>query len=310
MPVQLTLVKMEAAGFSIDSNDVILLSQELSDCLIKLEKKIYQTHGRKFNLSSTSEVAKVLGLNKNSNGKISTTKEVLQTISTPLSELILQYRKVGATLNRTIIPIQKNILENKIYGNSISFTSTGRISMQEPNLQSVAKDFTVKISEEEKILISCRKVFKTLENRCLISADFCQLELRILTHLSKDENLLRIMNSDRDVFKSVAAKWNKISEKFVTDEMRQNTKQICYGIIYGMGIRTLSENLKIDEKDVGLMVEQFHGAYPGIRLVLCCVLLVNFFFLNNFFTEFTLKKLLNLQERMNTLKHYLDDDVI
>lgn len=267
MPVQLTLVKMETAGLSINSNDVISLSEELSECLIKLEKKIYQIHGRKFNLSSSVEVAKVLGLNKNSNGKISTTKEILQTISTPLSELILQYRKVGATLNRTILPIQKNILNNKIYGNSISFTSTGRISMHEPNLQSVAKDFTVQISENEKMEISCRNVFKTPKFRGLVSADFCQLELRILTHLSKDENLLRIMNSDRDVFKSVAAKWNKISESLVTDEMRQNTKQICYGIIYGMGNRTLSENLKIDEKNVGLMVEQFHGAYPGIRLV-------------------------------------------
>lgn len=177
---------------------------------------------------------------------------------------------MGATLNRTIIPIQKNIYENKIYGNSISFTSTGRISMQEPSLQTVAKDFTVKISDNEKILISCRSVFKTSKFRCLVSADFCQLELRILTHLSKDENLMRIMNSDRDVFKSVAAKWNKISESLVTDDMRQNTKQICYGIIYGMGIRTLSGNLKMDEKNVGLMVEQFHETYPGIRLVFIC----------------------------------------
>lgn len=291
MPVQLTLVKMETAGFSINTNDVISLSQELSDCLKKLEKKIYQIHGRKFNLSSSTEVAKVLGLNKNSNGKISTTKEVLQTISTPLSELILQYRKVGATLNRTIIPIQKNILNNKIYGSSISFTSTGRISMQEPNLQSVAKDFTVTISENEKIEISCRSVFKTSKFRGLVSADFCQLELRILTHFSKDENLLRIMNSDRDVFKSVAAKWNKISESLVTDDMRQNTKQICYGIIYGMGNRTLSENLKIDEKNVGLMVEQFHGAYPGIRLVFHLEIQGDFCVILNSFSEITLKRL-------------------
>lgn len=139
--------------------------------------------------------------------------------------------------------------------------------MQEPSLQTVAKDFTVTISENEKILISCRKVFKTPKFRCLVSADFCQLELRILTHLSKDESLLKIMNSDKDVFKSVAAKWNRISESSVTDAMRQNTKQICYGIIYGMGNRTLSESLKMDEKNVGLMVDQFHETYPGIRFV-------------------------------------------
>lgn len=91
------------------------------------------------------------------------------------------------------------------------------------------------------------------------------MELRILAHLSEDESLIRIFNQVRDVFISIAAKWNKIMETEVTDKMRNNAKQICYGIIYGMGIKSLAAAMKCDENDATTLYESFHMAYPGIR---------------------------------------------
>lgn len=153
----------------------------------------------------------------------------------------------------------------RIRGQSITFTSTGRISMVEPNLQNVAKDFELDLSNE-KILISCRKVFYPSDsNRCLLSSDFCQLEMRILAHLSQDPALLQVIKVDKDIFTSIAARWNDISEVDVGEQLRNATKQICYGIVYGMSMRSLAEALKCNEQEATLVSEQFHAAYPGIR---------------------------------------------
>lgn len=139
--------------------------------------------------------------------------------------------------------------------------------MTEPNLQNVAKDFDVEIGSE-KFTISCRGAFYPLDTkRCLISSDFCQLEMRILAHLSQDSALMKVMNSEKDVFVAIAARWNKISEQSVTEQLRNGTKQICYGIVYGMGMRALAEGLKCTEQEANFVSEQFHAVYPGIRSV-------------------------------------------
>lgn len=99
----------------------------------------------------------------------------------------------------------------------------------------------------------------------LISADFCQLELRVLAHLSGDESLKEIFSSVNDVFVSIAAKWYRVNEIDVTDKMRNDAKQICYGIIYGMGIKSLATAMKCDEDEALNLYESFHKTYPGIR---------------------------------------------
>lgn len=154
----------------------------------------------------------------------------------------------------------------RIYGNSFSFTQTGRISMHEPNLQNVAKDFH---TEHIERVFSCRSAFAVKDSRCLISADFCQLELRVLAHLSQDPGLISIFSGMNDVFKSIAAKWNQVDEANVTDKMRNNTKQICYGIIYGMGITSLAIAMGCDEEEAQSLYESFHQTYPGIRYIFC-----------------------------------------
>lgn len=137
--------------------------------------------------------------------------------------------------------------------------------MAEPNLQNVAKDFNIEIASE-LITISCRSAFYPSDSkRCLISSDFCQLEMRILAHLSQDSALLQVIKSEKDIFVAIAARWNKISESSVTEQMRNGTKQICYGIVYGMGMRALAEGLKCTDQEAKMVTEQFHAVYPGIR---------------------------------------------
>uniref|UniRef100_A0A1A9W5U6 DNA polymerase theta n=1 Tax=Glossina brevipalpis TaxID=37001 RepID=A0A1A9W5U6_9MUSC len=266
MPLQMSLANMELDGFPTNSDALQKLFQNLVETMKRLEMKIYELHGTRFNLGSSAAVARIVGLHRKSNGRISTSKQILEKIESPISQMILNYRKLNAILTKNIQPLMKCVKDNRIRGQSITFTSTGRISMVEPNLQNVAKDFEVDLSNE-KILISCRQIFYPSDiTRCLLSSDFCQLEMRILAHLSQDSTLLKIIKSDKDIFTSIAAHWNKISEMDVSEQLRNATKQICYGIVYGMGVRSLAEALKCNEKEASLVSEQFHASYPGIRI--------------------------------------------
>jgi DNA polymerase theta len=115
-------------------------------------------------------------------------------------------------------------------------------------------------------MISFRQIFECQDGKVLLSADFCQLELRVLTHLCKDTNLLLTMNSlTEDIFKKIAAKWNQIDETQVSIIQRNQTKQICYGIIYGMGNKSLAESMNIDQEESRKLAEDFHAAYPGVK---------------------------------------------
>lgn len=134
--------------------------------------------------------------------------------------------------------------------------------MHEPNLQNVAKDFQTEFKPQA---FSCRSAFKVPPHRMLISADFCQLELRVLAHLSGDKGLISIFSTLNDVFISIAAKWNNVAEEDVTEKMRNDTKQICYGIIYGMGNKSLAITMNCDEEEAASLHESFHQTYPGIR---------------------------------------------
>ncbi len=121
------------------------------------------------------------------------------------------------------------------------------------------------ISDDGPKTISCRSVFQPCAEKVLISADFCQLELRILSHFSNDIGLANVMRSRCDVFKMIASKWNNISEKDVTDKQRNDTKQMCYGIIYGMGVRSLAEKMNCDETEAQEQQNLFLKCYPGLR---------------------------------------------
>ncbi|KAH8375953.1 hypothetical protein KR200_010753 [Drosophila serrata] len=265
MPIQMSLCHMEVVGFPAKEQRLQRLFQHMVAVMKKLEGKIYEQHGSRFNLGSTQAVAKVLGLHRKPSGRVSTSRQVLEKIDSPVSMLILAHRKLSTLLAKSMQPLLKCCESNRIHGQSITYTATGRISMTEPNLQNVAKDFVIKLGSDG-INISCRSAFAPSDEKlCLLSADFCQLEMRILAHLSQDKALVEVMNSPQDLFTAIAARWNRIEESEVSEHMRNGTKQICYGIVYGMGMRSLAESLKCTEQEAQMVSEQFHQAYPGIR---------------------------------------------
>jgi len=265
MPIQMSLCHMEIVGFPTNEQRLQRIFQQMVAGMKKLELKIYEQHGSRFNLGSTQAVAKVLGLHRKASGRVTTSRQVLEKLDSPISLLILGHRKLGGLLAKSIQPLLKCCQAGRIHGQSITFTATGRISMTEPNLQNVAKDFAIKVGSEA-LNISCRSAFAPKdEGRCLLSADFCQLEMRVLAHLSQDKVLMEVMNSPQDLFTAIAAHWNKIDESEVSEHLRNGTKQICYGIVYGMGMRALAESLKCSEQEARMVSEQFHQAYKGIR---------------------------------------------
>ncbi|CAG9838529.1 unnamed protein product [Diabrotica balteata] len=258
------LAKIELDGIRVNKNALTSLLNTVKCQISNTEKKAYALAGRKFNFLSSADVAKVLGMFRGK--KTSTRKQVLEKNQHPISDLVLQWRKLHSVLTKTIYPLIPAVQNDRIHGRYITHTATGRITMHEPNLQNIPKDFqVVNPLTKENVDISCRKAFDAPVDYMLLSADYCQLELRLLTHFSQDKLLCKIMGEPGDVFRTVAAKWNKITEEEVTESTRQHAKHICYGIIYGMGNRTLAEQLNMDEDDAAEFMETFRNTYPGIK---------------------------------------------
>uniref|UniRef100_A0A1B0DMP4 DNA polymerase theta n=1 Tax=Phlebotomus papatasi TaxID=29031 RepID=A0A1B0DMP4_PHLPP len=217
MPIQISLFRMELTGFPVNSDEMEKFVEDCENLFGQLEKKIFTLHGKRFNIASSRAVANVLGIAKGK-GKVSTAKSVLEKLGTPLSKLIMQHRTLTAVFTKTLHPLARSIEVDRIHGISFSLTQTGRITMHEPNLQTVAKDIQLDFGDENTKILS-----------------------------------------------SVAARWNGIPENKVTPSLRHEAKQICYGIIYGMGARSLSESLKVDEASARERIEGFYRIYPAIR---------------------------------------------
>lgn len=264
MDVILITSKMEISGIGIDISALESLMSSIKSSSKAIEQKIFSIAGRKFSLTSSKEIAKAIGLRTSK--RTSTNKQILEESNHPISNLIIIWRKLSCTLSKMLQPLLGMIKNNRVHGRYISHTSTGRISMHEPNIQNVAKDFDFENTISKEIVsISCRSIFIPKKDNIFISADYCQLELRMLTHLSGDELLRNILNKDGDIFKSIAAKWNKISEEQVTEILRNQTKHICYGIIYGIGSKALSQQLKIGVEEASTFMENFKNTYPGLK---------------------------------------------
>uniref|UniRef100_A0A4W4EB21 DNA polymerase theta n=1 Tax=Electrophorus electricus TaxID=8005 RepID=A0A4W4EB21_ELEEL len=200
-----------------------------------------------------------------------------------------------------------NLEMDRIHPVSQSHTATGRVSFTEPNIQNVPKDFEIQmptiigessifmtqfvfhhltnIYRSHKVasqvndsdtfpekgmpfFISMRHAFVPFSGAIILAADYSQLELRVLAHLSCDRRLLQVLNSGEDVFKSIAAEWKMVDPDSVDDHTRQQAKQICYGIIYGMGAKSLGEQMSIDENDAACYIETFKSRYKGIQAFL------------------------------------------
>ncbi|XP_047120493.1 DNA polymerase theta [Schistocerca piceifrons] len=274
MPTLLCLARMELSGIGFSINEAERLRNVLLSQMSSFENKAYKLAGHTFSLTSPADVSKVLfkelGLNpgKTPYGqKPSTNKDALLPLKQyhPLPEVILQWRKINTILTKTLYPLLNSDSAKRIFGCYIPRTATGRISMHEPNMQNIPRDFDVSGCDGENLSISMRLAFIPKPGNVFLSADYSQLELRILAHLSGDHILLDILNSDKDVFRGIASIWNKIPESEVTDKLRQHAKQVCYGMIYGIGSKALGEQLEVNETQAAEFMETFKRAYPGVR---------------------------------------------
>ncbi|XP_076663773.1 DNA polymerase theta isoform X2 [Andrena cerasifolii] len=262
------LASMELTGLGVSFKSLQDLSSVIREEMRSLEERAYALSGKKFNFSSSKEVAEVLGLSKGK--KVSVNKAVLGQSDHPISNLVISWRKLNGTQSKIIYPILSLAQHSsRVHGNCVTHTLTGRVSMHEPNLQNVPKDFN---SEDNSFVISVRMAFVAGVGNIILSADYCQLELRILAHFSKDATLCDIMRKPGDIFRNIAANWNHVSEDQVDDKMRQRTKQLCYGMIYGMGVKTLAETLSVNEIEAQEFLGSFMNAYPGISKWLSSVL--------------------------------------
>ncbi|XP_069022863.1 DNA polymerase theta [Embiotoca jacksoni] len=193
---------------------------------------------------------------------------------------------------------------DRIYPIAQTHTATGRVCFTEPNIQNVPKDFEIymptlvgesppsqdgchMITKPGKtrrsvvpsvtagpaepgsaFSVSMRHAFIPFSGGMILAADYSQLELRVLAHLSKDQRLLQVLNGGADVFRCIAAEWKSVDPESVQDGLRQQAKQICYGIIYGMGAKSLGEQMGIEENDAACYIESFKARYKGINAFL------------------------------------------
>lgn len=263
-------------GINVDAKLSAAFLKDIKNTQGILQNMAYKICGYRFNFNSSKEVAKILGIY---NGrKVSTKKSVLTTHQSPISNIIIYWRKLNAILSKTLFPLTANAVNscdvNRIYPTYSMYTCSGRISMHEPNLQSVPRKFSIPVrflseskDTDDVIEFNCRNIFRATDGYILVSADYCQLEMRILTHYCKDDTLIKIMRSDVDVFKAIAASWSCVPEHEVDDDLRQKAKQLCYGVIYGIGNKSLSQLLDVSEMEASVFMDTFHRTYPSIRVL-------------------------------------------
>ncbi|XP_003384429.2 PREDICTED: DNA polymerase theta-like [Amphimedon queenslandica] len=283
-PILSVLAKLELNGIGFSEERCVGLKQELETLLKLLENKAFEIAGRSFTLSSAEDVERVLfnELKLESNPKTALNKDSLEKMSSmhPLPGLILEWRRLSSTLSRTVCPLLKSSnrrqyykkqLSSRIYSHSNTHTATGRVIISDPGLQMIPKDFTIKSvalpSSSHPLsstLVSVRDVFTTFPNGAFLSADYSQLELRILAHLSNDHKLCSIFNEGGDAFCKIAGEWFGLEEDNISDKQRQHTKQMCYGIIYGMSTKSLAEQLDVTEDEAEKFMDSFKSKYTGM----------------------------------------------
>lgn len=261
------LVKMERTGIAVDRDYLLDLQREFSDRLSSLEEKIYQEAGETFNLNSPKQLGEILferlgfPVIKKTKTGYSTDVEVLEALfdQGKIIEYILAYRQLSKLKNTYIDGLLSLITEqNRIHTTfNQTITATGRLSSTEPNLQNIP----IRTQEGKRI----RKAFVPLEaEHVLISADYSQIELRILAHMSEDENLLESFRNGEDIHKRTASEVFHVKLDEVTSEMRRVAKAVNFGIIYGQTDFGLAKELGITRAEAKKYITSYFDHYSRV----------------------------------------------
>lgn len=271
MPLIYVLAEMEATGVKVDTGALKNSSLELTNQLAELEKEIHELAGCEFNINSTRQVGEVLfdklqldtKAKKTKSGGYSTSEDVLEKLRSkhPIIDKLLAYRGIKKLLSTYIdaLPELINPQTGKIHTSyNQAVTATGRLSSTNPNLQN--------IPVRDELGREIRKAFIADNDDCIFfSADYSQIELRIMAHLSGDPHMIEAFCDGEDIHAATAAKIYGIAPSEVTSDMRRKAKTANFGIIYGISVFGLAERLSIPRGEAKELIDGYFKTYPQIR---------------------------------------------
>ncbi|MDA9762684.1 DNA polymerase I [Gammaproteobacteria bacterium] len=268
-PMLKSLLRVETNGAKIDTNMLAEYSKELGLKIDKLSKTAFKMAGEEFNMDSPKQLVEILYnklelpvLKKTPKGQPSTNEDTLQRLAEEyeLPKVIIQYRglaKLKSTYTDSLVNIQHPDTKRIHTSYQQAVTSTGRLSSTEPNLQNIP----IKTAEGRKI----REAFVAEKGNVLISADYSQIELRIMAHLSGDKNLTHAFNNNIDVHSATASEIFDVPLEEITTDHRRSAKAINFGLIYGMSAFGLTRQLGIPRHEAQAYLDTYFERYTGVR---------------------------------------------
>ncbi|HEY5307927.1 MAG TPA: DNA polymerase I, partial [Casimicrobiaceae bacterium] len=268
MPVREILFRMERNGILIDSRLLAQQSRQLGERVLALEQEAHQLAGQPFNLGSPKQLGEILfqrmGLpvvKKTATGQPSTDEEVLQELAAdyPLPKVLLEHRSVSKLKSTYTdkLPLMVNARTGRVHTTFAQATAvTGRLASNDPNLQNIP----VRTAEGRRI----REAFIAPVGHVLVSADYSQIELRIMAHLSEDPALVNAFHEGRDIHRATAGEIFGVPPDDVTSEQRRYIKAVNFGLIYGMGAFGLAQQLGIERGAAQQFIDKYFARYPGV----------------------------------------------
>lgn len=269
MPLVPVLTQIEENGALINADDLRLQSQRLAEKIQILEQDAFDIAGEKFNLGSPKQLGLILYeklnipvIKKTPKGQPSTAEPVLQELSHdyPLPKVILEHRSYSK-LKSTYTDKLPELIDRNTGRIHTSYhqavAATGRLSSSDPNLQNIP----IRSEAGREI----RKAFIAEQGNCILAADYSQIELRIMAHLSADKGLLDAFSKGLDIHKATAAEVFSVPVEKVSADQRRNAKAINFGLIYGMSAFGLARQLKIGRNEAQQYIDQYFARYPGVR---------------------------------------------
>lgn len=269
LPLISILKDMETNGISIDIHALEKTKKELEKEIEAREKKIFDIAGESFNVRSPQQVAHILfeklklipeKKKKTPGGKISTNEEVLRGLSekNEIAKFLLEHREFSKMLSTYIEPLQELEEKGIIHTTYLQTgTATGRLSSEKPNLQNLPQESIW----SKKI----RDAFIARPDHSFLSFDYSQLELRILAHVTKDENLVSAFKNKKDIHRETASKIFDVPESEVTNDMRRIGKTLNFGVVYGMGSKAFSKTSGIPLKESEEFIKKYFEKFPAVK---------------------------------------------
>ena len=267
MPLVYTLHNMEKEGIGVDKNALAEYGRSLSESIVSLEKQIYEYAGEEFNINSPKQLGVILfeklklPFAKKTKTGYSTSADILDKLRNedPIVNAVLEYRTLAKLKSTYADGLAVFIKEDgRIHGKfNQTKTATGRISSMEPNLQNIP----IRMELGRQI----RKVFVPKEGCVFLDADYSQIELRVLAHMSGDESMIEAYNEGEDIHAITASKVFHVPPEEMTPELRRKAKAVNFGIIYGISAFALSQDLNITKKEADEYIKKYFETYPKIK---------------------------------------------